>query len=153
MGSPGPASSKSTSAALAVLLVGWIIANLIRRILTKALTRVRFEQLIERSGLKTPLSRVGVKDPSRLMATLIYWAAMLLVLQLAIDTFGESAIQDALDDLVGFLHTRPWDTAAPINERGMTVTLGTPEPAQYPVRLSSVKMAAASSTPDMRSDQ
>ena len=87
------------------------------------------------------------------MATLIYWAAMLLVLQLAIDTFGESAIQDALDDLVGFLHTRPWDTAAPINERGMTVTLGTPEPAQYPVRLSSVKMAAASSTPDMRSDQ
>ena len=93
MGSPGPASSKSTSAALAVLLVGWIIANLIRRILTKTLTRVRFEQLIERSGLKTPLSRVGVKDPSRLMATLIYWAAMLLVLQLAIDTFGESAIQ------------------------------------------------------------
>ena len=90
-------------AALAVLLVGWIIANLIRRILTNALTRVRFEQLIERSGLKTPLSRVGVKDPSRLMATLIYWAAMLLVLQLAIDTFGESAIQDALDDLVGFL--------------------------------------------------
>ena len=90
-------------AALAVLLVGWIIANLIRRILIKALTRVRFEQLIERSGLKTPLSRVGVKDPSRLMATLIYLAAMLLVLQLAIDTFGDSAIQVALDDLVGFL--------------------------------------------------
>lgn len=90
-------------AALAVLLVGWLIANFIRRLVTKGLKRARFEHLIERSGLDTPLSRVGVKDPSRLMATLIYWAAMLLVLQLAIDTFGESAIQDALDDLVGFL--------------------------------------------------
>ncbi len=90
-------------AALAVLLVGWIIANLIRRGLTKGLTRLRFEQLIERSGLQAPLSRIGVRDSSRLLATLIYWAAMLLVLQLAIDTFGDSAIQEALDDLVGFL--------------------------------------------------
>lgn len=90
-------------AALAVLLVGWLIANFVRRFLTKGLKRARFEQLIERSGLDTPLSRIGVKDSSRLLATLIYWAAMLLVLQLAIDTFGESAIQEALDDLVGFL--------------------------------------------------
>ena len=90
-------------AALAVLLVGWLIANLIRRWLTKGLKSARFEQLIERSGLDTPLSRIGVRDSSKLLATLIYWAAMLLVLQLAIDTFGESAIQDALDDLVGFL--------------------------------------------------
>ena len=90
-------------AALAVLLVGWIIANLIRRLLTRGLKRLRFEQLIERSGLATPLSRIGVRDTSRLLATLIYWAAMLLVLQLAIDTFGDSAIQEALDDLVGFL--------------------------------------------------
>ena len=90
-------------AALAVLLVGWIIANLIRRGLTRVLTRVRFEQLIERSGLQAPLSRVGVRGSSRLLATLIYWAAMLLVLQLAIDTFGDSAIQEALDDLVDFL--------------------------------------------------
>ena len=90
-------------AALVVLLVGWLIANFIRRLITKGLKGARFEQLIERSGLKTPLSRIGVRDSSRLLATLIYWAVMLLVLQLAIDTFGESAIQDALDDLVGFL--------------------------------------------------
>ena len=90
-------------AALVVLLVGWLIANFIRRLITKGLKSARFEQLFERSGLSTPLSRVGVKDSSRLLATLIYWAAMLLVLQLAIDTFGESAIQQALDDLVGFL--------------------------------------------------
>ncbi len=90
-------------AALAVLLVGWIIANLLRRLLAKGLTRVRFPELIEKSGLSTPLSRVGVKDSARLMATLLYWAAMLLVLQLTIDTFGESAIQNALDDLIGFL--------------------------------------------------
>ena len=90
-------------AALAVLLVGWLVANLIRRLLTRALTRVRFQDLIEKSGLQTPLGRVGVKNPSRLLATLIYWSAMLLVLQLAIDTFGETAIQNALDDLIGFL--------------------------------------------------
>ncbi|MDE0319525.1 MAG: hypothetical protein OXI97_06545 [Acidimicrobiaceae bacterium] len=90
-------------AALVVLLVGWIVASLLRRLLVKGLTAVRFETIIERAKLSEPLSRVGVRRPSRLMATLIYWAAMLLVLQLAIDAFGESAIQNALDDLIGFL--------------------------------------------------
>ncbi len=90
-------------AALAVLLVGWLVANLIRRLLTRLLTKVRFQDLMEKSGLHTPLSRVGVRNPARLMATLIYWAVMLLVLQLAIDTFGDTAIQSALDDLIGFL--------------------------------------------------
>ncbi len=90
-------------AAIGVLLAGWLIASIIRRILQRVLNRVRFPLLMERSGLQAPLARVGLKEPSRLLATIIYWAAMLLVLQLAIDTFGESAIQDALDDLVGFL--------------------------------------------------
>ena len=90
-------------AAIAVLLVGWFIASLLRRVLQRVLDRVRFPDLMERSGLQAPLARVGLKQPSRLLATVIYWAAMLLVLQLAIDTFGESAIQEALDDLVGFL--------------------------------------------------
>lgn len=90
-------------AALAVLLAGWIVASLIRRVLQRVLDKIRFPELMERSGLQAPLARVGLKEPSRLLATVIFWAAMLLVLQLAIDTFGESAIQDALDDLVGFL--------------------------------------------------
>ena len=90
-------------AAIAVLLAGWFIATLLRRVLQRVLDRVRFPELMERSGLQAPLARVGLKEPSRLLATVIYWAAMLLVLQLAIDTFGESAIQEALDDLVGFL--------------------------------------------------
>ena len=90
-------------AALAVLLAGWIIASIIRRVLERVLNKVRFPELMERSGLHIPLARVGFKEPSRVLATIIYWAAMLLVFQLAIDTFGESAIQDALDDLVGFL--------------------------------------------------
>lgn len=91
------------AAALAVFLVGWIVARVIRTAVTKLLKKVRFDVAVDKSGLGAPLEKAGWKDSGRLLAQIIYYAVLLLTLQLAVDTFGDSAIQDALDGMVAFL--------------------------------------------------
>lgn len=90
-------------AAVAVFVVGWVIARLIRQAVRKILTAVQFDRLVDRAGLGGSLERAGWRDSGLLLAQLIYWAVLLLALQLAVDTFGDSAIRDALDGIVAFL--------------------------------------------------
>jgi flagellar biosynthesis protein FliQ len=90
-------------AALVVFIIGWFIAGLIRRGVRRILAALQFDRWVDRAGLGGPLERAGWKDSGLLLAQLIYWAVMLLTLQLAVDTFGDSAIRNALDGIVAFL--------------------------------------------------
>lgn len=90
-------------AALLVFAIGWIVAVVIRRGVERILQAVRFDHWVDRAGLGGMLERAGWRDSGRLLAKLIYWAVLLLTLQLAVDTFGDSAIRDALDGIVAFL--------------------------------------------------
>ncbi len=89
--------------ALAIFVIGWFVARVIAKIAHRVLTKVRFDTAVDRAGLGAPLERSGYADSGLLLSKIIYWAVMILVLQLAIDSFGDSAIQDALDSLVSFL--------------------------------------------------
>src|SRR5689334_9519883 len=70
---------------LAVLLIGWLLARLVRTITAKALRRVRLDRAVER-GLAGRLLR-GT-DPVALLARLAYWAVLLIALQLAFGLWG-----------------------------------------------------------------
>lgn len=89
--------------ALLIFLVGWFVARLIRSAVRKVLDRVNFGQWVDKAGLTNALGKTGSNGASGLLAQIIYWAVMLLTLQLAVDTFGDSAIQDALQGLIAFL--------------------------------------------------
>ncbi len=90
-------------AALVVFAIGWLIARVIRAAIERLLTAVRFDQWVDRAGLGGSLERAGFADSAKLLAQLIYWAVLLIALQLAVDTFGDSAITKALDGIVTFL--------------------------------------------------
>ncbi|PIE31400.1 MAG: hypothetical protein CSA55_05850 [Ilumatobacter coccineus] len=89
--------------ALVILVVGWIIAKLIYKVLITVLHKVKFDDLMDRSGIGAPLERAGFADSGVLLAKLLYYGIMLLVLQLAIGVFGESAIKDSFDSLIAFI--------------------------------------------------
>ena len=89
--------------ALIVFLVGWFVARLIRSAVKRILTKVNFGHWVEKAGLGNALGRGSSDGASNLLAQIVYWAVMLLTLQLAVDTFGDSAIQDALQGIVTFL--------------------------------------------------
>ncbi|KPL17463.1 MAG: hypothetical protein AMS23_06560 [Bacteroides sp. SM1_62] len=67
--------------ALLILLIGWMIARVVKRLSVKGLKLVRFNYLTEKSGIEKFLDKGGVKVSSiDVIGTLIYWIIMLVVI-------------------------------------------------------------------------
>lgn len=89
--------------ALVVLVIGWFVARAIRAVVERVLTKIRFDSYVDKAGIGGPIERAGYPDSGKLLAKLIYYAVMLIVLQLAISVFGNDEVQDTFDDLVAFI--------------------------------------------------
>jgi len=85
---------------LVILVVGWIVAKLLSRVIDKLLDRVGFDRLIDRSGMRRWM---GSYDPSKLFSKLVYYAVILFTLQLAFGVFGPNPVSDIIDSIVSFL--------------------------------------------------
>lgn len=90
-------------AAIVVLLVGWFIARVIRKVVERVLKKINFDRYMDKSGLGAPIERAGWADSGHLLALLIYYALMLVVIQLAIGVFGDTAVNEAFDGLIAFI--------------------------------------------------
>jgi hypothetical protein len=90
------------AAALLILILGYIVAKAISRILNKILERVGFDRVVERGGLRQALAR-SKYDPSDILAKLAFWTIMLFVLQLAFGVFGPNPVSDLLRGLIAYL--------------------------------------------------
>jgi hypothetical protein len=89
--------------ALIIFFLGWFIARILRNILHKALTALRVDALVDKSGLGAPLERAGYADSGLLLARIVYWGLMLIVLQLTFDALEITEVNDLLDDFVAFI--------------------------------------------------
>lgn len=88
---------------LVILVIGSFIAKWIRRIVTSLLRKINFDSYIDKAGIGSHLERAGFADSGAFVAKLLYYLIMLLVLKLSLSSFGDNAISDTLDDLVGFI--------------------------------------------------
>ncbi|MEV6104367.1 hypothetical protein AB0M28_06560 [Streptomyces sp. NPDC051940] len=87
---------------LAILLIGWFIAKAIAKIVNSLLHKWGFERLAERSGVSQWLE--GSKyDTSSLITKILYYAVMLIVLQLALGVFGPNPVSDLLTGIIAWL--------------------------------------------------
>ncbi|MGN9809377.1 mechanosensitive ion channel family protein [Micromonospora sp. BQ11] len=87
---------------LAILLVGWLIAKAVRKIVDKVLERVHFDRAVERGGIRTALAR-SKYDASDIVAQLVYYAVLLVTLQLAFGIWGPNPISDLIRGVVSWL--------------------------------------------------
>lgn len=91
------------AAALAVFIIGWIIAKVVRKAIVKVLNKVDLDKYVDKAGIGAPLERAGYPNSVDLIGKIIYFGLMLLVLQLAVGVFGDSDISNAIDDMVAFI--------------------------------------------------
>lgn len=89
--------------ALVILVIGRFIANLIRKGAEAVLSKVGFDNVMDRAGLGIHLERAGYPDSGKLLAKLAYWFIMVIVLQVAANALGVEAIQDILNDILEFI--------------------------------------------------
>ncbi|HEV2784139.1 MAG TPA: hypothetical protein VGX25_32535 [Actinophytocola sp.] len=87
---------------LVILLIGWLIARLLRMLVNKGLQKLRFERAVQRGGLGDVVARHRI-DVSGLIAALVYYGVLLIALQLAFGVFGPNPVSDLLNQIVAWL--------------------------------------------------
>lgn len=89
---------------LIILLVGYLVSWLIRWILVTVLRRVRFDPLVERTGVTGALRGLGVQTPlSQIAAQTIFVLLLLSFLITATRLMGLAAVALLLENLLNFL--------------------------------------------------
>jgi Conserved TM helix len=87
---------------LLILLVGYIVAKVLARIVDGLLERVGFDRWVERGTFGAALRRSSF-DASDILAKLVFWAVFLIALQLAFGAFGPNPVSDLLRGLIAYL--------------------------------------------------
>jgi len=87
---------------LLILLVGWFVARLLARVVDQVLERVGFDRVVERSGFRQMLARAKY-DPSDIIAKLVYYALLLITLQIGFGVWGPNPVSNLLNGIVAWL--------------------------------------------------
>lgn len=90
--------------ALVILVVGWIVAKLVRKYLTQLLHMIGFDTISDAIGLGKFLKAGGIKrKPSDLVGCITYWVFMVMVLITTVKSFGLTAVADLTDTVLGYV--------------------------------------------------
>ncbi|RZT87294.1 putative transporter (transmembrane protein) [Pseudonocardia sediminis] len=87
---------------LLILIIGYFVARLLQKILSKILTKVGFDRLVERGGVKKALDK-SQYDASDILARIVFYAVMLFVLSTAFGVFGPNPISNYLAAIISYL--------------------------------------------------
>jgi len=84
-----------------ILIIGWIIAKIIKTLVTKLLRAVKLDQLSDRVNLDTILAKGGITySLSELIGVICYWLALLITFVVAINAIGLTVAADLLNRIV-----------------------------------------------------
>src|ERR1700753_2539793 len=87
---------------LLILVIGWIVARVLARIVDMLLRRVKFDRFVERGMVGQALARSST-DATSLIAKIVYYAILLVTLQLAFGVWGPNPISAMLNAVVAWL--------------------------------------------------
>jgi len=94
---------KVISAAI-ILIIGYIIARIVRGILTKGLRMLHFDQVADRAGISGMLRRAGTTmDAAQLLATIVFWWIFLMFIENALNALALPTITAYLNLVLGYL--------------------------------------------------
>ena len=87
---------------LAILLVGYIVAKLVGRLVTRVLQRAGLDRMLERGAGGSFVMRV-IRSPSGLLGTITFWVVFLGAVSIAADVLGIAALEDLVRAVWGYI--------------------------------------------------
>ena len=90
-------------AALVILLVGWIVARVVRYLIQRALKLVQLDKVSEKAGINDALKQANLPEPSQVVAKLFYWIVMVLALVMAVNAVKLTVATELLNRLLLYL--------------------------------------------------
>jgi hypothetical protein len=90
--------------ALLILIVGWIVAKIIRSMVDGVLKMVRFDVLADKAGISEVLRKGDLKITARqVVSSLVYWLIIIMVLVMAANALGLPKASDILSNLFAYV--------------------------------------------------
>lgn len=90
--------------ALVILIVGWIVAKAIRRIVDWLLKTVRFDTMADKAGISEVLRKGNLRTNAReVVSGLVYWLIMIMVLVMVVNALGLPKASDILASLFAYI--------------------------------------------------
>jgi len=90
--------------ALVILIVGWIVAKAIRRLVDWLLKTIRFDALADKAGISEILRKGDLKITAReVVSSIVYWLIIIMVLVMTVDALGLPKSSDILESLFAYV--------------------------------------------------
>lgn len=91
-------------AAILLLLVGWLLAKVFSRIISRLFRLLHFDKLATRINELKWMQKSEYKIvPSKIIGKFVYWVILLLFIITATDTLGWSAVSQSINQLITYL--------------------------------------------------
>jgi len=87
---------------LIILVIGWVVARLLARVVDLILRRVHFDRFVERGVVGQALTRSHT-DTTALISKIVYYTILLITLQMAFGVFGPNPISTMINGIVAWL--------------------------------------------------
>lgn len=89
---------------IVILIIGWVIAKLIKTVVTKALKVIKLDELSDRIELDSILAKGGLTHSlSELIGVICYWLALLITFVVAINAVGLTIAADLLNRVILYI--------------------------------------------------
>ena len=90
--------------ALVILIVGWIVAKAIRRLVDWLLKLIRFDMLADKAGISAILRKGNLEITAReVVSSIVYWLVIIMVLVMTVDALGLPKSSDVLESLFAYV--------------------------------------------------
>jgi hypothetical protein len=87
-----------------ILIVGWMIAALIQKVVTRFLKLARFDTASEKTGIANILTKGDINYTlSEIVGVIIYWLMMLVVVLMAVNTLQLTVAAELLNRVILYL--------------------------------------------------
>jgi len=87
-----------------IVAIGWFVSSLLARAVLGLLRAIRFDELMQRSGLADFMNKMGTgTDSAGIVAGLVKWLVRIMVLLVAFDVLGLPAVSDVMRQLLLWL--------------------------------------------------
>ena len=91
--------------AVAILLIGWLIARVIRAVVQRSI-RGGLNAFLERTGAQQALERASMTaTPSEIVGGVLYWLVVFVFLMAASRVLGLNAVSDAITTILAYIPT------------------------------------------------
>lgn len=89
---------------IVILIFGWFIASILRKIIVKTLEGIKFNDLLDKVGIGSVLAKVGFKGGAcEVLGKVLFWIIMLFIIKNAADKMGIEDISNIIISLIAFL--------------------------------------------------